>query len=102
MDPHSIKEADKVLDLTEAIPDDNRDNHSDVIVVDGRGYENNPSLEEDVYNLVDVVQDPSWDDRLPEDFYAKLEALVEKSVRQRLPEIAERIIREEIAKLKES
>jgi hypothetical protein len=70
--------------------------------VDGRGYENNPSLEEDVYNLVDVVQDPSWDDRLPEDFYAKLEVLVEKSVRQRLPEIAERIIREEIAKLKES
>lgn len=101
MDPHSIKEADKVHVLTEAIPNDDHDNHSDVIVVDGRGYENNPSLEEEVYNLVDVVQDPSMEGRLPEDFYARLEALVEKSVRQWLPEIAERIIREEIEKLKE-
>lgn len=101
MDAHSIKEADKVHDMTEAIKDDDHDNHSDVIVVDGRGYENNPLLEEEVYNLVDVVQDPSTDGGLPDDFDARLEALVEKSVRQWLPEIAERIIRDEIKKLKE-
>jgi hypothetical protein len=100
MDAHSIKEADKVHDMTEAIKDDDHDNHSDVIVVDGRGYENNPLLEEEVYNLVDVVQDPSTDGGCltisMQDW-----RLSSKKRSSMASGNSERIIRDEIKKLKE-
>lgn len=101
MDSHSIKENDQIHDLTDAIHEVDSENNSDVIVVDGRGYKNNPSIEKEVYNLVDVLDDHQIGDRIPEDLYARLEDMVENSVRKLLPEIAERIIKAEITKLKE-
>jgi hypothetical protein len=103
MDANSIMKENKIVhDLTDELQDDNNENNQDVIVVDGRGYENDSQIKKEVYNLVDVIEDNQMGDKMYEDIILRLEEIVEKIARRMVPEIAEKIIREEIEKLKNS
>jgi hypothetical protein len=101
MDANSIMKEHKIVhDLTDELQDDINENNQDVIVVDGRGYENDTQIKKEVYNLVDVIDDNQIGDKIYEDIINRLEEIVEKIARKMVPEIAERIIKEEIEKLK--
>lgn len=101
-DDDILKENKTVHDLTDEVVDNGHANDQDVIVVDGRGYENAAHLSEEVYNLTDVVDDDQKiSDKVYGDVVKRLETIVEKTARDMIPDIAERIIREEIEKLKE-
>lgn len=101
MDENSIiKDNKEVYDLTDELRDENNGNNQDVIVVDGRGYENDSEIKKEVYNLVEVINDNKMGDRIYEDILKRLEEIIERTAAGIVPEIAERIIREEIEKLK--
>lgn len=104
MDDDDIMKEDKTVhDLTEEIHDNGHADNQDVIVVDGRSYEHGSHLNEEVYNLTDVVDDDQKiNDKIYGDILRRLEAIVEKTAREMIPDIAERIIRAEIEKLKKS
>ena len=102
MDANSItKENKHILDLTEEIHDSNNGNQQEVIVVDGRGYKKASRDGEEVYNLIDVVDDNLSAD-INQEIIARSEKIIERIARKVVPEIAERIIREEIEKLKKT
>ena len=101
MDAHSIPDDHKEIhDLNEALPDDKNDSNQEVIVVDGRGYDNDSLLAKEVYTLVDVIEENQTGNKLYEDVMKKAEEILERIARKIVPEIAERIIKEEIEKIK--
>lgn len=101
MDVNSITGENKeMLDHNEASHDDRNDNNQEVIVVDGRGYENDFPIEKEVYTLVDVIDENQMGDKIYEEVMKKSEEILERIARKIVPEIAERIIKEEIEKLK--
>lgn len=103
MDENSInKEGEKVNNLKDELTDENSENNPEVIVIDGRGYENVSQTKKEIYTLVDVIEDNQTGDKLYEDIIKLTEKIVEGVTRKMVPEIAERIIREEIEKLKKS
>jgi len=101
MDENSIiKDNKEVYDLTDELRDENNGNNKDVIVVDGRGYENDSEIKKEVYTLVEEINDNKMGDRIYEDIFKRLEEIVERIATRMVPEIAEKIIKEEIEKLK--
>jgi len=101
MDAHSIPGDHKEIhDLNEVFPDDKNDSNQEVIVVDGRGYDNDSLLAKEVYTLVDVIEENQTGNKLYEDVMKKTEEILERIARKIVPEIAERIIKEEIEKIK--
>jgi hypothetical protein len=76
--------------------------HQQRIVVDGRGYEKEALSPEEIYDLKDVVEDNKVEERLYEAILSRLSTIVEQVARETVPEIAERIIKEEIQKIKEN
>jgi carbon monoxide dehydrogenase subunit G len=103
MDANSIMKEDKnILDLTDEINDPHNGNHQEVIVVDGRGYKKGSSDTEEVYTLIDVIDDNQTSDKINIEIMARSEEIIERIARKIVPEIAERIIREEIEKLKKA
>ena len=102
MDENSIaKEGKNILDLTDDISDPNNGSNQEIIVVDGRGYKKASRDGEEVYNLIDVVDDNLSAD-INQEIIARSEKIIERIARKVVPEIAERIIREEIEKLKKT
>jgi hypothetical protein len=102
MDEASKTQENKnILDLTDEIKDSGNGNQ-EVIVVDGRGYKKNSHAAEEVYTLVDVVDDNQTQDKINKEILTRSEEIIERIARQVVPEIAERIIREEIEKLKKA
>jgi fructose-1,6-bisphosphatase/inositol monophosphatase family enzyme len=53
-----------------------------------------------VYTLVDVIEDHQIGDKIYEDILKRADEIVERIVRRIVPEIAERVIKEEIEKIK--
>ncbi len=103
MDADSMtKDSKHILDLTDEISDSVNGNHQEVIVVDGRGYKKDLHAGEEVYTLVDVVDDDQTQDKINKAILARSEEIIERIARKIVPEIAERIIREEIEKLKKA
>ena len=103
MDSDSIVTDDKnIHDLQDVYEDLNGGSNQEVIVVDGRGYENNFKNEKEIYTLVDVIEDPQTANNLNEEIIKKATEIVERIARDLIPEIAERVIKEEIEKLKKS
>lgn len=92
----------KIHNLTDEVEAENNGNHQEVIVVDGRGYENDSQLKEEVYNLVDIIDEHQLDKKRYEDILQRVEKIVESITRKMFPAIAERIIKEEIEKLKKN
>lgn len=88
----------KIYDLTEIYEERNGRNNQKIILVDGRGYEKKESKL--IHELVDIAEDqPSVND-LQEELIERITQIAEKIAREVIPEVAERVIREEIDKLK--
>jgi len=101
MDSNSIiKDNKKIYDLTDVSTDAENGNSQEVIIVDGRGYEKSNFEQEEVFTLLDVVDDPQARENLYEEILKRSEAIVERIARQVVPEIAEKMIRSEIEKIK--
>ena len=101
MDSNSIiKDNKKIYDLTDVFTDAENGNTQEVIIVDGRGYEKSNFEQEEVFTLLDVVDDPQARENLYKEILKRSEAVVERIARQVVPEIAEKMIRAEIEKIK--
>jgi hypothetical protein len=99
LDPIVIEDK-KMHNLTDVDEEINNRNNQEVIVVDGRGYENNDKNKKEIYTLVDVIEDTQKADNIYEEIMKRAVEIVERIAREMVPEIAERVIKEEIAKLK--
>jgi hypothetical protein len=101
MDDNSIPTDDKkIFDLTEIYEERNGRNNQEVIVVDGRGYERIAKDNKYIHELVDVAGDQSAANNLNEEILQRVTQITERIAREIIPDIAERVIREEIDKLK--
>lgn len=89
-----------IHDLTDEYGVPNNGNNQEVIMVDGRGYENNAENKKEIYTLVDVIENTQNADYLYEEIIKRAAEIVERIAREIVPEIAERVIKEEIEKLK--
>ena len=101
MDSDSTVTEDKnINDLTDEYKELNNGNNQEVIVVDGRGYENNADNKKQIFNLVDIIENTQTADNLNEEVMKRAVEIVERIAREIVPEIAERVIKEEIEKIK--
>jgi len=101
MGSDSIAIEDKnIHDLTDVYEEPNNLNNQEVIVIDGRGYENNTKNKSEIHSLVDVIEDTRTANNLNEEIIKRATEIVERIAREIIPEIAERVIKEEIEKLK--
>ena len=98
----TVTEDNSIHDLTDEYKELNNGNNQDVIVVDGRGYENNADGNKQIYTLVDIIDNPQTADNLRDEVMKRAVEIVERVAREIVPEIAERVIREEIEKLKKT
>jgi hypothetical protein len=76
----------------------------EIVMIDGRGYERIKPGErrrERVHDLTDIVDDPVRA-RFNEDLMKKSLEIIEKIAREMIPGIAERVVREEIEKIRNS
>lgn len=95
-----IKDEKKIYDLTDVSSETDNGNNQEVIIIDGRGYENSPPDKKEVFTLVDVIDDPQAQENLYKEILKRSEEIVERIVRQVVPEIAEKLIKAEIEKIK--
>ena len=95
-----ITDDKKIFDLTEIYEERNGRNNQEVIVVDGRGYERIAKDNKYVHELVDVAGDQLAANNLNEEMLKRVTQIAERIAREIIPEIAERVIRDEIDKLK--
>ena len=108
MDGYSGSAEDKkIYDLTEVYEDNNGSgrklsdskNNQEVIVVDGRGYER-VTRDNNIHDLTDLVEDANSSNKLNEEIIKRATEIAERIAREIMPEIAARVIREEIEKIK--
>jgi len=98
----------KIYDLTDVVEEPdvlrNREPH-EVLVIDGRGYETEPPPADIIHDLVDAIEEkptPEQPHGLSQEEVKRLiSETVEKMAREMIPAIVERVIREEIEKLKQ-
>jgi hypothetical protein len=93
-------EHENIHDLTDVYEESNNGNNQEVIVIDGRGYENNPANASETHPLKDVTEDVQTTNILNEEIIKRATEIAENIAREIIPEIAERVIKEEIEKLK--
>jgi len=97
MDSNSLVIEEKnIHDLTDVYEEVNSVNNQEVIVVDGRGYED----KSDIHTLVDVIENTPAANKLHEEIMTRATEIAERIAREIIPEIAERVIKEEIERLK--
>ena len=96
----TVTENKNIHNLTDEYVELNNGNNQKVIVVDGRGYENNADHKKEIFTLVDVIESTHTADNVYEDIMKQAAEIVEKIAREIVPQIAERVIKEEIEKLK--
>lgn len=99
----------KIYDLTEIYEERNGQPHKtadgknsqQVIVIDGRGYERVNKLNgRQIHDLTEIVEDDHSGDKIGDVVMRRAEAIIEKIAREVIPDIAERVIREEIERIK--
>lgn len=100
MDMNSAADDKKIHDLTDVYEERNGRNNQEVIIVDGRGYERIAKDGKDIHDLIDVIEDRQVATNLQEEIIRRATQIAERIARELVPDIAERIIREEIKKLK--
>jgi hypothetical protein len=96
----TVTEDKSIHDLTDEYKELNNGSNQEVIVVDGRGYENNADNKKQIFNLVDIVENSQTADNLHDEVIRRATEIVERIAREMIPEIAEKVIKEEIEKLK--
>ena len=89
-----------IHDLTDVYEEPNSGNKQEIIVIDGRGYENSTGNKSEIHSLVDVIEDTQTANNLHEEIIKRATEIVERIAREIIPEIAEKVIKEEIEKLK--
>jgi hypothetical protein len=107
IDGRLLKPDDRIYNLHD-VSRDNLESDSkkdrEIIVIDGRVYERVLKPDDTIYDLTDVVEkgsgDLMYDPGLNEEIMKKVAETTERIVKEMIPEIAERVIREEIEKLK--
>jgi len=101
------EDAEKALDYLETEDDGSGEIYSieeKEIMIDGRKLRQN----EKIYELTDIIEESSppppssSEEGLSDEMLIKISEMCEKVARQMFPPIAERIIKEEIRKLRES
>ena len=95
-----IKDEKKIYNLTDISSETDNGSGQEVIIIDGRGYENNAPDKKEIFNLVDVIDDPKAQENLYKEILKRSEEIVERIARQVVPEIAEKLIKAEIEKIK--
>jgi hypothetical protein len=101
-----LQPTDQIYDLVEVVEGKSPEtkDRQEVIVIDGRGYDRVLRPEDKIYNLYDVFAEgtgPSLREGAMDEETRKIVlAMAEKIARELIPEIAERVIRGEIEKLK--
>ncbi len=71
-----------------------------IVMIDGRGYERVRSRSESIHELTDVVEDHPSNAQFNEAVMKHSLEIIERIARELIPGIAERVIREEIEKIK--
>lgn len=107
IDGRMLREDDRIFDLVDVVEDlqeGARKRDQEIIVIDGRVYERVSKPGDQIYDLMDVVEEGSpisiSVSDINERIMKRVDEITEKIVREVVPDIAERIIREEIEKLK--
>ncbi|MGZ6248443.1 MAG: hypothetical protein ACXWMC_02350 [Syntrophales bacterium] len=107
VDGRLLKPDDRIHDLVDVIDDNagaQTKHDREIIVIDGRVYERVLRQGDEVHDLVDPVEKSSGgylhDPGLNDEIVRRVSEIAEKIAREIVPEIAERVIREEINKLK--
>jgi len=93
-------DSDSMATAGKKIHEQNNGSNQEIIVVDGRGYENNVNNKREIYTLVDVIEDSQTANNLNEEIIKRAAEIIERITRELVPEIAEKVIKEEIEKLK--
>jgi len=75
-------------------------NPQQIIVIDGRGYERGKTNGESIHELTDVVDETLGTPQVNEMILSRAEEIIKKIAGEVVPAIAERVIREEIEKIK--
>jgi hypothetical protein len=98
----------RIHDLTDIVEEPKilqSEEPQEVLVIDGRGYKEGLHPEEKIHDLVDLVEEKQISEQpqgLPQEELRRIVVeTVERMVREMLPGIADRVIREEIEKLKQ-
>lgn len=101
-----LQPTDPIYDLVDVVEGklpETKD-RQEVIVIDGRGYDRVLRPEDKIYNLYDVFEEGSGSSLregvMDEEIRKIALEMAEKIARELIPGIAERVIREEIEKLK--
>jgi len=107
IDGRILKPDNRIYNLVDIAGDNiERDAKKDreIIVIDGRVYERVSMPDDQVYDLTGTVEKGAggvmYDPGLNEEIMKKVAETTERIVKEMVPEIAERVIREEIDKLK--
>lgn len=107
IDGRVLKPDDRIYNLVDIAGDTiESDSKKDreIIVIDGRVYERVSMPDDKVYDLTDTVEKGAggvmYDPGLNEEIMKKIAETTERIIKEMVPEIAERVIREEIDKLK--
>jgi hypothetical protein len=107
VDGRLLKPDDRIYDLVEVIDDQagaETKQDREIIVIDGRVYERVWRPGDEVHDLVDTIEKGfgrSLDDEgLNDEIIKRVTEIAERIAKDIVPEIAERVIREEIDKLK--
>ena len=101
-----VKPTDKIYDLVDVIEDEAPEVRAEreIIVIDGRVYERVLNPEDRIYDLNDVLEEGERKnfrtDAMDDEIRAIAAVMAERIAREVVPGIAERVIREEIEKLK--
>ncbi|MDP2268242.1 MAG: hypothetical protein Q8K46_03650 [Deltaproteobacteria bacterium] len=99
-----LQPTDLIYDLVDVVEGRSPETRQEVIVIDGRGYDRVLRSEDKIYNLYDVFEEGSGSSLREGVMDAEVRkialAMAEKIARELIPGIAERVIREEIEKLK--
>jgi hypothetical protein len=96
----AITDDKKIYDLTEVYEEKNGRNGQEVIVVDGRGYERITKDNNNIHAQPTFFEDGLATKDMNDEIIRRVTEIAEKMAREIIPEVAERVIREEIEKLK--
>jgi hypothetical protein len=106
VDGRLLKPDDRIYDLVDVMDDDGPEtkHEREIIVIDGRVYERVSRPGSEVHDLVDAVETDSGghlhNSVLNDEMVKQVTEIAERIAKEIVPEIAERVIREEINKLK--
>ena len=107
VDGRLLKPDDRIHDLVDVIDDNGgaeAKQDREIIVIDGRVYERVSRPGDEVHDLVDAVEKgssgPLHDPGLNDEIIKRVSEIAERIAKEIVPEIAEKVIREEINKLK--